>query len=399
MRPKVCFLGGTRYSRPLNLTAEKKFTRLAEVADVFVVGFSPDLFPRRFTQHARFYTLPLFRLPLLRYAEMATVGLLLVLWCVCRHGVRVVVAQSPYEGCIAAWAKGVARLFGRRLALVIENHGDFETTLFMERRLLWPGLYRFLMRRFAGFALRRADLLRAVSDSTRRQLHEWEPHKPVHQFPAWTDIGAFFREGASRMAGPGQDVLYAGVLIPRKGVHHLLAAFAAVAGDFPAARVLVAGREENKDYAAGLKAQVEQVGLGGRVEFLGELSQEQLAAGMRQAALFVLPSYSEGLPRVVFEAMAAGLPVVATAVSGNPEIIEEGKTGFLVPPGDEAALADRLRWALGHPTEAQAVGHRARAFAQSIFSEDGYVRAYRDLFGAAGRMAPEVRRRRATAAV
>jgi glycosyltransferase involved in cell wall biosynthesis len=161
-----------------------------------------------------------------------------------------------------------------------------------------------------------------------------------------------------------------------------VSAFAHVAQDFPDARLVIAGREDNKAYAAQLKAQIKQASLDGRVEFVGEVSQVLLAAGMQQANVFVFPSYSEGLPRVVFEAMAAGLPVIASAVSGIPDIVQDNVTGFLVSPGDEAALAERIRWALEHPEAARQMGLRGRNFAKRFFSTAAYVESYREVLDA-----------------
>jgi glycosyltransferase involved in cell wall biosynthesis len=318
-----------------------------------------------------------------------TVGPILALWLIFRHGVRVLVAQSPYEGFAAAMAKVLACLLGQRTVLIVENHGDFEVSLFLQRRVRWPGLYLWLMGRTARFAFRHADLLRAVSGSTRQQLEGWAPGKPLVQFPAWTDIEVFLQVG--KQDGLREPVvLYAGVLIPRKGVHHLIRAFARVALEFPDVRLEIVGREENLEYAEGLRREVARLGLDGRVVFVGEIPQMELAERMRRSMVFVLPTYSEGLPRVVFEAMATGIPVIATAVSGIPEVIEDGMTGFLVPLGDEEALTERLRWMLQHPEEAKAMGHRAREFAREFFSPEAYLAGYRRLF----EMAEEVLRSR-----
>ena len=96
--------------------------------------------------------------------------------------------------------------------------------------------------------------------------------------------------------------------------------------------------------------------------------------------MFVLPTYSEGLPRVVFEAMAARLPVVATNVSGIPDVLQDCVTGFTVCPGDEVALAEKIRWILEHPDKAREVGQRARAFAEGFFSTEEYVQNYARMF-------------------
>jgi len=379
MRTKVCFIGGARYSQPLDRTSEKKWRLLSELGEMFVIGFSQDLRPRRFTQHAHFYLLPKFPLPVLRYLAMFTVGPALTLWLILKQGVRILVAQSPYEGFAAAVAKVLARLVGFQVVLIVENHGDFEVSLFLQRRVRCQNLYRWLMRRTARFALQHADLLRAISDSTRKQLETWSPGKPIVQFPTWTDIEVFLKAGE----GDGTRepvILFAGVLTPLKGVHHLLHAFAKVAQEFPEVRLEIVGRDENPEYAEELRQEVFRLRLNGRVSFVGEVPQVELANQMHRSRVFVLPSLSEGLGRVVVEAMATGTPVIGSHVDGIPEIVQEGLTGFLVPPGDEEALAERLRWVLKHPQEAKAMGHRAREFARSFFSPEVYLAGYRRLF-------------------
>ncbi|MEM2991071.1 MAG: glycosyltransferase, partial [Halobacteria archaeon] len=92
------------------------------------------------------------------------------------------------------------------------------------------------------------------------------------------------------------------------------------------------------------------------------------------------PSVSEGLGRVVFEAMACGTPVIGSRVGGVQEMIEEGVTGFLVPPGDVDELAQRHKWILSHPEEAKQIGERAREFAQRFFSPKAYQQSYARLF-------------------
>ena len=170
------------------------------------------------------------------------------------------------------------------------------------------------------------------------------------------------------------------MLIPRKGVHHLVRAFAKVAPEFPEARLEIVGRDENPKYAKELRQEVVRLGLNGRVSFIGEVSQVELANRMCRSCVFVLPSLSEGLGRVVVEAMATGTPVIGSQIGGIPEMVQEGLTGFLISPGDEEVLAERLRWMLKHPQEAEAMGHRAREFARSFFSPEAYLEGYKRLF-------------------
>jgi len=381
-RIKACFIGGARYGQPLDTTSAKKFAALTTLGELFVIGVSQDLSPRRFTEQAHFYLLPKLPLPLLRYAEMFLLTPFLALWLIMRHGVDVLVAQSPYEGFAAAWAKKLAGWLGQCVALVVESHGDFEASLFLQRRIILPRLYCFLMRQVAGFSLKHADVLRVISQSTKEQLERQSPGKPVVQFPTWTDIDVFLQAGLSSENHSLQDILYAGVLIPLKGVHHLINAFTSIAKDFPQARLVVVGSEENGSYTADLKDQVARYGLGGRVQFLEEIPQANLAKRMRSACVFVLPSTSEGLGRVVVEAMAAGTPVIGSDVGGIPEMVKDGVTGFLVPPKDESTLADRLRWVLEHPEEAREMGSRGREFAKTFLSTEAYFEGYKQIFEA-----------------
>ncbi|MEW6171997.1 MAG: glycosyltransferase [Bacillota bacterium] len=374
---KVCFLGGARYSQPLDGTSAKKFRLMAELGELFVIGFSCDNKPRRFTEHVRFYLLPQLPLPVLRYILMFFAGTAIVLWLILRHNVRILVAQSPYEGFAGAMAKRLARLLGLKVILIVESHGNFEESLFLQRRVLLPALYRTLMQWTARYALKHSDLLRTVSNSTREQLLRWAPGKPSVQFPAWTDIGVFLNAPPEPTTS---DVLFAGVLTPLKGIHVLIDAFTRITENLPATQLWIVGRDENREYAMELREKVAAFGLADRIHFTGEVAQQELARYMARCRVFVLPSKSEALGRVILEAMAAGKPVIASEVGGIPEMVQDGVTGFLVPPGDPDALADRLYRLLSHPEEAEEMGKRAKVFAEKFFSPGAYQQAYRQLF-------------------
>jgi len=386
MRFKVAFIGGTRYSKPLDETSRKKFRLLAELGDIFVVGFSRNLRPRIFYEYAHFYLLPQWSLPVLRYLTMFTVGPLLALWLIFRYNIQILVTQSPYEGFVGAVTKKIAGLFGRRVALVVENHGDFEKSLFLQRRVKAQKLYRFIMCRVASFSLRYADVLRAISNATRSQLKRWTSGKPIVQFPTWTDIEVFFAAGKEEKIYENKktsEIVYVGVLTPLKGIHFLIEAFSRIVKSFSEARLVIIGKEENQEYANFLKKQVEELGLSKKVEFLPPMPRGELARRVARACVLVLPSLSEGLGRVVFEAMACGTPVIGSRVGGIPEMIQDGGNGFLVPPGDVDALAERLHWVLEHPDKAKYMGEQAREFAKKFFSPEAYLQGYAKLFNMA----------------
>lgn len=128
-----------------------------------------------------------------------------------------------------------------------------------------------------------------------------------------------------------------GSLYPVKGHRFLISAMPELIRRWPDAVLLVIGRGELE---ASLKAQVEQLGIAANVRFLG--MRQDVPRLLSVLDVFVLPSLSEGLSLALLEAMASGKPVVATSVGGNPELVDQGQTGLLVPSEDAGSLADRL---------------------------------------------------------
>ncbi|MEN9208010.1 MAG: glycosyltransferase [Gloeomargarita sp. GMQP_bins_120] len=377
---RICFVGGSRYQRPLNPTQRKKFVLLSRLGPVHVIGFSRDWQPRFFQEEAYFYLLPNWPWPPLRYIQFLLVVPPILLWLVWRQRIQVVIAQSPYEALAVLPVKKLAQLAHHRLCLVVESHNDFENYLFLQRRVWWPGLYKGWMRWVARLTLGQADVLRAVSRATADQLQAYAPGRPMVTFIAWTDLESFYAAGdAVGETAKELTVVYAGVLIPCKGLHHLVAAFGQVVQQVPSARLTIIGRPENRAYAQGLTQQVRQAHLQEHVAFLPEMPQQQLAAEMARSTVLVLPSLAEALGRVLLEAMATGTPVVASAVGGIPDVVRDGVNGFLVPPGDEAALARRLVYLLRHPEAAHTMGQRGRQMVKTFFSPERYYQGYADL--------------------
>jgi glycosyltransferase involved in cell wall biosynthesis len=127
-----------------------------------------------------------------------------------------------------------------------------------------------------------------------------------------------------------------------------------------------------------LLARAEAFGVLGAFTFLGH--RDDVPARLADGDIFVLPSRSEAFPNAVLEAMAAGLPIVASGVGGIVELIDEGETGWLAPPGDARVLADRLCRLMNDPGLASRLGDAARAKAQARYSFDRMVAAFESLY-------------------
>jgi glycosyltransferase involved in cell wall biosynthesis len=149
--------------------------------------------------------------------------------------------------------------------------------------------------------------------------------------------------------GPRNGLLFVGRLTQDKGVPTLLRAAALAPG-----LVRVAG-------TGPLASQVGDAARTGDLEELGRLDKKAVFEQLRGAVAMVLPSvWFEGFPMAVLEAYATGTPVIASGIGSLGEVVKDGVTGLLVPPGDEARLADRLRWANEHRDEMRRMGSNAR---------------------------------------
>lgn len=155
----------------------------------------------------------------------------------------------------------------------------------------------------------------------------------------------------------------AGRLVELKGIEYLIRAAGALRREFPALRVEIAG---SGPYRAKLEEAVTHVGLQEQVKFLGWV--DDLPSLLPHWNVFVMPSLEEGFGISALDAMAAGLPIVATSVGGVPELIEDGRTGWLVPPRDAEALTSRVRLLLGNPEMRLSMGAAAYARVRDRFS-------------------------------
>ncbi len=185
----------------------------------------------------------------------------------------------------------------------------------------------------------RARFVVAISHFCRSQLMlfsdpaEWDKIAIVH---CGVDPALYGRRPRGAF---GKRLLFVGRLDPVKGVPLLLEAFAAVRADHPEARLTIVGDGAARGAA---ERQAEELGLDGAVQFAGYRTQAEVALLLEEADMLVLPSFAEGVPVVLMEAMASRIPVIASRVAGVPELVEDGVSGFTVPPGDVATLADRI---------------------------------------------------------
>lgn len=222
-------------------------------------------------------------------------------------------------------------------------------------------------------AFREASRIIAVSRFIAQRLVEaGAPEDRIVVHHIGVDTERFAPDDSPRATS---EILFVGRLVEKKGLIHLLRAMPRIQAAFPAATLTVAGN-------GALRQSLEQEAarLGVNVTWLGVQTPDQVRALMRRATLLCAPSIvgsdgnAEGLPMSIAEAQASGLPVVVFPSGGSAEGVVEGETGFVLPPGDEAGLADRIIALLTDPERCRRFSHAAREWALREFDLETQTR-------------------------
>jgi glycosyltransferase involved in cell wall biosynthesis len=223
------------------------------------------------------------------------------------------------------------------------------------------GLQRRLVPRSVG---RYIAVSAAVADDIATQLQV--PRDRIRVVPNGVAIDDLEHAPSSNAAARrSPTVLTLARLAPQKGLPYLLRAAAML----PGVSFVIAGEGAER---ASLEREARDLGVSDRVTFVG--FRTDTAALLAEADILVLPSVNEGLPLAVLEAMAAGRPVVATAVGGTPEIVHDRETGLLVPPADPGALARAIGELLADPPLARRLAEAGRALVRSRLSSAATAR-------------------------
>lgn len=374
----VLNIGVTRYPLPLGTTEQKKLERMSALAHWYVVGLSRSFRYQRASEPVELYLLPLVPVAAVRFACVFLASIWIGLRLIYRQKVQVILSQGPYEG-LAGFVLGkLARAMGRAVVVVTEVHGEWDESLALYHRLPLSSVLGPILAGWGRFVLRRSDRIRTISGFLEQRIEMVAPDVPRHRFPGYTDFELFGAD--TEPATSDGPVLAVGGLYRVKGFESLIRAMKQVMSKRADAELHLVGEGPLKPT---LREEAARLGIESSLHFLGSLSPRDLRREYERARVFVLPSLSEGLGRVVWEAMASALPVVASNVGGIPELVEHEVTGFLVPPGDEDQLAARISWLLDHPAEAEAMGVRGKRAAGKLYSTEGYVEGYRRLFRAA----------------
>lgn len=311
--------------------------------------------------------------------------------------------ETHREGTTAAKAVSALRAFGQFLLAIVRGpkgvlhvHGAsrwsfWRKSVFMAAALVagWPivfhlhggGFARFhrgcgrLTRRIVGFFLDRAAVIVVVSERWAAWMRQASSNPRVVCIPnpvALPPVANAARDPAL--------VVFTGRCEEAKGVYDLLDAVSALRPCCPRLRVECAGDGD----LARLARHATMLGIRRQVAMRGWIGARDRDRLLARASVFVLPSHAEGLPMSLLEAMAAGCPVIASAVGGIPDLVVHGVNGLLVPPRDRFALAEALRTLLHDPALAARLGREARATVAARYSPERALERLEQVYAGLG---------------
>jgi rhamnosyl/mannosyltransferase len=366
VKKRLLMVGRSRYSLPLSSSLAEKFDTLSADLDVRVLasaGAGAAATDSRFhlvgpvrpraLDGLAFYALLPFRVA----RELRS------------FRPDVVLAQGAQEAALTVLGRRLARVQTRVIA---DIHGDpaAPTRLYgsPSRKALAP-----IADALAGYGLRRSDGVRTISAYTSRLVRE-AGVEPTAEFAAFMDLEPFTETEPTPL--PTRPLaLFVGVLERYKAVDVLADAWRRAAPRVPGATLHLVGRGTLHEVPERLLGDLPQ-----QARWTASLTTSEVARALDEATVLVLPSRSEGLGRVVVEAFCRGRGVVASRVGGIPDIVDDGRTGLLVPPGDVDALADALVRVLSDRTLAERLGAAAHgAVGPWLATPAEYARRLREL--------------------
>lgn len=318
------------------------------------------------------------RLPYPQVRFLGAVGLLLRAgFFLLTEGRRFQVFHVHAVNSLAVLTTLIGKLLGK--AVVLKAVGAWE----LEDGVLNPvRRRRFLYRQLLG-VLSYADAWIAVSEYMREAMAEAGlPSSRLVTIPNGVNTARFapVTEGQWQCEpiATAPQVIFVGRLVKEKGLPVLLQAWALVVQRMKNAVLHIVGGGPLEDE---LKLQAKRLGVSSSVRFHGY--QQVVLPFLQAAHLFVLTSYVEGLSNTLLEAMAVGLPVVATRISGSEDIVTMRENGMLIPPGNVNALAEAITEVLSDPVRAASMGRNARQFVEQRCGleriTDDYVRLYHQI--------------------
>ncbi|MHA2244557.1 MAG: glycosyltransferase [Candidatus Hodarchaeales archaeon] len=345
---------GKKYVRVFALTQRYRNDKQEEkFQNISVIRF-PWLCPANFIRIADFKRTPIVRLMTYFFFAMSSIHKLIK-----KEKIQIIHANWIIP---AGFIGIIAKMIYKR-PLIITIRGS-DVNIWAKKRILSP---------LIKFILKHCDAIIVVSNELSKEIVKLgiEPQK-IHII--WHGV---YQKNNNHRNIDKKSLLFVGALREVKGLKYLIRAINIVKEHYPNVKLNIVGEGTLHNY---IVKELIKLNLTSHVKLLGKLPNSRVIELMAESGIFILPSISEGLPRAIIEAMTQKLPVIATAVGGNIEIIEPGVTGILVPPKEEKELSKAILNLIKNPDFSKMLAENALQFVSKNFNWKNTVMKYYDVF-------------------
>lgn len=347
-----------------------RYSALSEVYDVHIIAPCDRKYDGLKLGNATFYTIPQFS-GRFGVGALKTFRVLISrsMHIFKKHNINLIVAYDPLTlGLAAALLK---KMFGARV--IIEINGHLLTAGFLSGWSFKKVLKKIWFKTAINISLSSADAVKILNNQQRLEFKKYLENKAVFKFHDYVPTHII-----SKSINNKDYIFFAGFPFFLKGVDILIAAFKMVTDEFPHVKLIIMGHHTPKEEQETKL----QIGNCRQIELMGPVHNDEILEYFKECLFFVLPSRSEAMGRVLIEAMSFGKPVIGSDVGGIPEIIEDGKNGFLFRSEDVDDLAAKLKVLISNPDLRMSMGEAAYDKAHSTLSSSQYISAFSTMISA-----------------
>ena len=370
---KVLFVSPTVYSSPLTKDIQKKFQSLSIVCKPIVFAFSEEkstsvvegvktIFNKknknRFLNYLKIIFLFFFKIPKI----------------VKEQNIEIVCLQDPITGFFSIFSLKIRKL---PVKIVVETHGDFIDTIGLEKNLLLPKFYTSIFGYLAKYSIKNAALVRSISDFTEKQVLDFGYQGLFVRFPAWINIDNYLNVDIKRSYSDVFKIIFVGSVTERKNPKIIIESLEAIDNNIS---LEIIGQTPNLKYLKELSKLISSSKHSDSIIMTPFINSEELIEKYSSANLFILPSKSEGLGRVVIEAQATACPVLVSSGTGIVDLIIESETGYIFDNNNPEDLKEKIQKIIENYDVAIQTGLNSRDFVKNNQSVENFEFGYRKLF-------------------
>ena len=372
MMNKVLFISPTVYSNPITKDIQKKFQSLSKVCNPTVFAFSEEKFnsvvegvetifnkknKNRFFNYLKIIFLFFFEIPKI----------------VKDQNIEIVCLQDPITGFFTIFSLKIRKL---PVKIVVETHGDFINTIGLEKNLLIPKFYTLIFTYLAKYSIKNADLIRSISDFTEKQALNFGYKGLFVRFPAWINIDNYLNADTKRLSTGTFKIIFVGSVTERKNPKIIIESLETIDEDIS---LEIIGQTPNLKYLKELNKLIAISKHAKSITMTPFIKAEELILKYSSANLFILPSKSEGLGRVIIEAQSTACPVLVSSNTGMTDLIIENETGYIFENNNKNDLTKKIQYIIDNYESALQIGLNSKDFVKENQSVTNFEFGYKKL--------------------